>query len=211
MVFLEKILVSVSSTVPVSLIQDGVIFEWSMTSRLDEENAFINGEGDSSNQPTGILSYVGVANGIGATTATSPTKRFTETDILDVYYSLGDKYVNSASFLMPRSAMKQIRMLKDTTSGQYLWNPALLAGQVDTLLGCPIYQSSHMPAVGQSTKSIVFGNFKYCRSELYRRPNIFRNQGFVNLGLSSDTATFAVESVRRWWQAEGLATYAIVN
>ncbi|GHU30389.1 hypothetical protein FACS1894152_8670 [Bacilli bacterium] len=41
--------------------------------------------------------------------------------------------------------------------------------------------------------------------------NIFRNQGFVNLGLSSDTATFAMESVRRWWQAEGLATYAIVN
>jgi hypothetical protein len=38
--------------------------------------------------------------------------------------------------------------------------------------------------------------------------NIFQNRGFVNVGLSSDTATFAVESVRRWWYAEGTTLYA---
>jgi hypothetical protein len=38
--------------------------------------------------------------------------------------------------------------------------------------------------------------------------NIFQNQGFVNVGLSSDTAAFAVESVRRWWYAEGATVYA---
>ena len=37
--------------------------------------------------------------------------------------------------------------------------------------------------------------------------NIFRNQGFVNVGISSDTATFAVESIRKWWYAEGKAGY----
>jgi HK97 family phage major capsid protein len=126
-----------------------------------EENAFINGFGNDDNQPVGILSYVGIENGIETITSTHATKRFTESDILDLYYSLGDNYVNRASFLMPRSAMKQIRTLKDSTSGQYLWNPALLAGQADTLLGCPIYQSSHMPAVGESTKSIIFGDFKH--------------------------------------------------
>jgi hypothetical protein len=37
--------------------------------------------------------------------------------------------------------------------------------------------------------------------------NIFKNKGFVNVGLSSDTAIFAVESIRKWWYAEGLADY----
>jgi HK97 family phage major capsid protein len=126
-----------------------------------EENAFINGLGNGSNQPTGILSYVGETSGIEAVVVSHNSKRFTENDIIDLYYSLGDSYINRASFLMPRSAMKQIRTLKDATSGQYLWNPALLAGQSDTLLGCPIYQSSYMPALGQSTKSILFGDFKH--------------------------------------------------
>jgi hypothetical protein len=38
--------------------------------------------------------------------------------------------------------------------------------------------------------------------------NIFENKGFVNVGLSSDTAIFAVESIRKWWYAEGAREYA---
>jgi HK97 family phage major capsid protein len=125
-----------------------------------EEAAFINGLGSSSNQPKGILGYVGASNGIAAVTSTNSTKQFTENDVLDLYYSLGEKYVNNASFMMSRSTMKNIRVFKDATSGQYLWNPALLAGQVDTLLGCPIYQSSHMPIVDSAAKIILFGDFK---------------------------------------------------
>ena len=126
-----------------------------------EENAFINGTGSTNNQPTGILSYVGDEDGIETITSSDTSKRFTESDILDLYYSLDDKYVNNACFLMPRSAIKLIRQLKDTTSGHYLWNPALLSGQTDTLLGSPIYQSSYMPTIGKSSKSIIFGDFKY--------------------------------------------------
>jgi hypothetical protein len=37
--------------------------------------------------------------------------------------------------------------------------------------------------------------------------DIFRNRGFVNVGISSDTAMFAVESVRRWWYSEGIVYY----
>jgi hypothetical protein len=38
--------------------------------------------------------------------------------------------------------------------------------------------------------------------------NIFKNKGFVSVGLSSDTAIFAVESIRKWWYAEGVIEYA---
>lgn len=38
--------------------------------------------------------------------------------------------------------------------------------------------------------------------------DIFKNKGFVNVGLSADTATFAVESIRRWWNQEGVFHYS---
>jgi len=41
--------------------------------------------------------------------------------------------------------------------------------------------------------------------------NIYKNQGFVNVGLSADTAAFAVESIRRWWYAEGAAEYVCAD
>ena len=37
--------------------------------------------------------------------------------------------------------------------------------------------------------------------------NVFKNQGFVNVGLSADTTVFAVESIRRWWYSEGVNDY----
>jgi hypothetical protein len=37
--------------------------------------------------------------------------------------------------------------------------------------------------------------------------NIFKNQGFVSVGISCDTAIFAVESIRKWWYAQGKQSY----
>lgn len=34
-----------------------------------------------------------------------------------------------------------------------------------------------------------------------------RNQGYINLGTSHDTAEFAIDSLRQWWQAQGHANY----
>jgi transposase len=37
--------------------------------------------------------------------------------------------------------------------------------------------------------------------------DLVHNQGFVNVGIDHDTAEFAVESIRRWWQQWGRALY----
>ncbi len=42
----------------------------------------------------------------------------------------------------------------------------------------------------------------------YGAYDIERNEGFVNVGVSRDTAEFAVESVRRWWKLVGRVHYA---
>ena len=41
----------------------------------------------------------------------------------------------------------------------------------------------------------------------YGAYDVERNAGFVNVGMSSDTAEFAVESLRRWWKLDGRHHY----
>ena len=45
------------------------------------------------------------------------------------------------------------------------------------------------------------------RSVPYGVYDIAANAGWVNLGISHDTAAFAVESIRRWWHELGAARY----
>jgi hypothetical protein len=37
--------------------------------------------------------------------------------------------------------------------------------------------------------------------------DIFHNEGWMNVGISRDTAEFAVESIRRWWERMGKFRY----
>ena len=41
----------------------------------------------------------------------------------------------------------------------------------------------------------------------YGAYDVARNEGFVNVGMSADTAEFAVESIRRWWKMVGKPVY----
>lgn len=45
----------------------------------------------------------------------------------------------------------------------------------------------------------------------YGAYDVGRNQGFVNVGISHDTAEFAVESLRRWWRLIGRRHYAMAT
>ena len=41
--------------------------------------------------------------------------------------------------------------------------------------------------------------------------DIGRNTGWVNVGITSDTAEFAVESIRRWWNEVGCGSYGLAT
>lgn len=45
------------------------------------------------------------------------------------------------------------------------------------------------------------------RATPYGVYDIGKNEGWVNVGTDKDTAVFAVESIRRWWQTMGVANY----
>lgn len=128
-----------------------------------EEEAFIKGTGATGNKPTGILNYTNgtTSSTIERVTSASTTDYFTENDVIKLFYSLKDEYAKKASFLMSRNTVQKVRLLKDLTSGAYLWNPALLGSASDTLLGCPVYQSDFLDSVDTSKEVMIFGNFKY--------------------------------------------------
>jgi len=140
-------------------IEDWLAYQLAEQFAAKEEEAFLKGTGDTDNQPTGITSYT---SGIDLIESNATTDGGISTqDIINLYYSLGEQYVGRASFVMPRAAVSAIRMLKDETSGAYLWQPALLGGKEDTLMGCPVYQSAYMPALGANSLSVIFGDFKF--------------------------------------------------
>jgi Rhodopirellula transposase DDE domain len=70
------------------------------------------------------------------------------------------------------------------------------AGKTWRPKGQPLEVESHdFPHLGRGT-AIPHGTL-----------DVERNEGFVNVGVSHDTAEFAVESVRRWWKLQGRRHY----
>ena len=120
-----------------------------------EEEAFFTGDGDG--KPLGILAATGGAQtGVTAASATA----ITADELIDLFYSLKAPYRRNAVWLLNDSTIKVIRKLKDG-NGQYLWQPSLVAGTPDTILGRPVHTSAYMPAVAAAAKSVAFGDFGY--------------------------------------------------
>lgn len=120
-----------------------------------EEEAFFTGTGTG--KPTGILNATGGA-GIGVTTAGATA--ITMDEVMDLFYSLRSPYRRSAVFLMNDSTVKALRKLKNG-SGDYLWQPSVIANTPDTILGKPVYTSAFMPAIAAGNKTMLFGDLSY--------------------------------------------------
>ena len=120
-----------------------------------EEEAFFTGDG--SGKPLGILAATGGAEtGVTATSSTAVTAD----ELMDLFYSLKSPYRKKAVWVLNDSTIKAVRKLKDST-GQYLWQPSLMAGTPDTLLGRPVKTSAYMPVIAAGAKTIAFGDFSY--------------------------------------------------
>ena len=120
-----------------------------------EEEAFFTGDGKG--KPLGVLAATGGAEtGVTAASATAVTAD----ELMDLYYSLKSPYRKKSVWVLNDSTIKAIRKLKDN-NGQYLWQPSLVAGTPDMILGRPIKTSAYMPAIAAGAKTIAFGDFSY--------------------------------------------------
>jgi len=104
-------------------------------------------------RPFGTLQFV-ASGAAGGFPASNPQDR-----LIDLVQALRSPYRQGAVFVMNSSTAARIRKFK-TSDGAFLWQPGLVTGQPDTLLGYPLVEAEDMPDVAADSLSIAFGNFK---------------------------------------------------
>jgi len=65
----------------------------------------------------------------------------------------------------------------------------------------------HLQGEAEQVRVYDFPLPQWGRATPYGVYDVARNQGWVNVGIDHDTAAFAVESIRRWWQGVGHVEY----
>ncbi len=120
-----------------------------------EGAGFITGNGV--NKPEGILTNPTLV--AAAITSTSDNVIAAD-DVLKLIYGLKEAYARNGRFLMKRSTILAIRLLKEATTNAYMWAGGLQAGQPSMLSGYPISEATDMPAIGDGTLAMAFGDFK---------------------------------------------------
>lgn len=157
-----------------------------------EGAAFVSGSG--SNQPEGFLSapvstaedavrafgtlqYIGSGDDTGL--GGSP-----ETRLIDLVHTMKSGHRQGASFVMNSSTLAEVRKLK-TADGAFLWQPGMVEGQPDRLLGYQVVEAEDMPDIAAGTFPIAFGNFRHgyliaerSATQILRDP--FTNKPFVH-------------------------------
>jgi HK97 family phage major capsid protein/HK97 family phage prohead protease len=114
-------------------------------------------DGDGVKKPKGVMAYTDVAysfTGNGSTLGSAPADL-----LIDAFYEVPAYYRNRGVWMMNGSTLAAIRKLKDAGSGAYLWQPALTAGQPETILGRPVIEDPTMDDVGSAAEPIIFGDF----------------------------------------------------
>lgn len=128
--------------------------EFSEQFGVAEGTAFVNGSGVG--RPEGVLQNTAVV-AARATSATSGV--LVGDDLIDAFYGLKDSYARNATWFLRRATIGIIRKLKATT-GDYVWQPGLMADKPPTILGQPYLESIDMPVVAASSKSVLVGDFR---------------------------------------------------
>jgi HK97 family phage major capsid protein len=129
----------------------------------EEGDAFINGNGVE--KPKGIAAYTMIANTsyawgkVGYIAGAHATLLNNADKLIDLQHALKTSYRNGASWLMNDNTLLVIRKFKDG-DGKYLWQPGLVAGAPDILLGKPVDYDDNLDDIGAGKYPIFYANFK---------------------------------------------------
>lgn len=120
--------------------------------------AFVAGSamtiGTGTVQPQG---FVSAATGLSTATKSGTVSAtfFDALDLTTILYALNPSYRNAnTAFHASTTAVSKLRKLQDL-NGQFIFQPALAAGQPDTLLGYRLKENVHMAAVASASKSVA--------------------------------------------------------
>lgn len=128
-------------------------------------------------RPFGTLQYIGSGDAAGFDA--NPESR-----LIDLVHTMKAGHRQGASWVMNSTTLSEVRKLK-TADGAFLWQPGLVDGQPDRLLGYPVIEAEDMPDIAADAFPIAFGNFKAgyliterSATQILRDP--FTNKPFVH-------------------------------
>lgn len=79
--------------------------------------------------------------------------------LVNLFHAVKTAYAVNGRWILNRTSLGKVRLLKDTT-GQYLWQPGLVPGNPNSILGAPYTEAPDMPDEGANTFPIAFGDFR---------------------------------------------------
>lgn len=150
--------------VPTELIEDsGVDIEGYLARALGRNLGLQLGSvfavGAGTTEPFGAVTQ----STLGVTAASGAAITFDT--MIDLFYSVSSPYRASQScyWIMNDATAALIRKLRDNSggagTGQYLWQPSVIAGQPDMILGKPVAVDPNFPGAGAAAKRVVFGDY----------------------------------------------------
>ena len=119
---------------------------------MKEAKAFVSGDGVL--EPEGFMTAAGIP-----VTLNGHVANLSPDQLIAILYSLAPAYRSAATWVMNGNTLATIRKLKDS-QGNYLWQPGLVAGQPETILGRPVVEAVDMPDVAANAFPIALGAFK---------------------------------------------------
>lgn len=158
-----------------------------------EADAFVNGDGVA--RPRGLFTYdvVSTADATRAHTAfqyvpSGASGAFASTApadaLITLVYAVKAQYRQNASWLMSPEVISLVRRFKGIGTNDYIFQPALAAGQPATLLGYPVYEDENIPAVAANSLGAAFGDFSRAYTITDRSTSLLRdpytNKPYVN-------------------------------
>jgi HK97 family phage major capsid protein len=105
----------------------------------------------------GSIGYIatGTNAAFGSTVATQADK------LIDLMGLLKQAYLPNARWAASRAVLTLIRKFKiGATTDAYVWSPGLGVGIPETILGYPVSRMEDMPALGNDSLSMGFGDFR---------------------------------------------------
>jgi HK97 family phage major capsid protein len=116
--------------------------------------------GTGTNQPNGIVTAA-VSGKVGIT---GQTTSVIYDDLVDLVHSVDPAYRANGAFMFHDNTLRALKKIKipqftGDTQGMPLWQPGMVAGQPDSILGYRFVINQDMPVMAANARSILFGDF----------------------------------------------------
>lgn len=146
-----------------------------------EALAFVKGSGEK--RPEGLMTNTEIAETVNGHATNLDTDK-----LIEFLYAFPAAYRNAPGFrwAMNGTTLAAIRKLKNGTTGEYLWQPSIQAGQPETILGKPVMEMVDLADIGNGNFPIIAGDF-----------SAYRIVDRLSLAILSDPYTQARKGVTR--------------